>query len=93
VSVSAAGIASAAGAVEGGSTGSAAGVMTAALAAAAVDGSAVGATAAGAASSSGWLAGATTKLPRELFRIFGSAGRCGAWAQAASASRIGAKSE
>jgi hypothetical protein len=67
--------------------------MAAALAAAAADGSGVDATAAGAAPSGGWLAGATAKLPRELFRIFGSAGRCGAWAQAASASRIGAKSE
>ena len=37
--------------------------------------------------------GATAKLPRELFRVFGVAGRCGEWAQAANASRVRARSE
>jgi hypothetical protein len=37
--------------------------------------------------------GATAKLPRELFTTFCGAGRCGAWAQAANASRVKARSE
>jgi len=35
----------------------------------------------------------TGKVPRELFRTLGFAGRCGAWAQAANASSIGTRSE
>ena len=46
----------------------------------------------GEAATAAWSEGAT-KLPGGLFRICGWAGRCGAWAQAASARSVGTRSE
>ena len=73
-----------------GATGSAAGGAVAELAAPSE--SAVGAPAAGESATAAWPE-AATKLLGGLFRTCGCAGRCGAWAQAASARSVGTRSE